>query len=91
MIQAWLLDEDNYFIGESTFVEESTENMTTEPLLVGYIKAKWTSEEWIEGATEEEIQAWKDSQPKEALQETIDERDISLEKQLADLEISQIL
>ena len=66
MIQVWLLDEYNYFTGESVFVEEVTENMTTEPLLVGYVKAKWTGEEWIEGATDEELKEWVEAQPKPA-------------------------
>lgn len=60
MIQVWLLDEDNYFTGESIFVEEVTENMTTEPLLVGYVKAKWTGREWIEGATDDKIKEWEE-------------------------------
>lgn len=59
MIQVWLLDENNFFTGESVFVDEVTENMTTEPLLIGYVKAKWTGKEWIEGATDEEIEEWK--------------------------------
>lgn len=64
MIQVWLLDEDNYFTGISDFVEEVGDNMTTEPLLIGYVKAKWTGREWIEGATDDEIKAWEESQPK---------------------------
>ena len=64
MIQVWLLDENNYFTGESIFVEEVTEQMTTEPLLIGYVKAKWTGNEWVEGATEEELKEWEEAQPK---------------------------
>ena len=64
MIQVWLLDEQNYFTGESIFVEEVADNMTTKPLLIGYVKAKWTGEEWDEGATEEEIKEWQDTQQK---------------------------
>ena len=64
MIQVWLLDEQNYFTGESIFVEEVADNMTTKPLLIGYVKAKWTGEEWVEGAIEEEIKEWQDTQQK---------------------------
>lgn len=64
MTQVWLLDENKFFTGESKFVEEVEDNMTTEPLLVGYVKAKWTGREWIEGATEEEIKEWQDTQQK---------------------------
>ena len=64
MTQVWLLDENKFFTGESKFVEEVEDNMTTEPLLVGYVKAKWTGREWIEGASEEEIKEWQDTQQK---------------------------
>lgn len=60
MIQVWLLDENGFFTGESIFVEELDENMTTDPLLVGYVKAKWVDGKWAEGATDEEIKAWEE-------------------------------
>lgn len=62
MKQVWLLDKNNFFTGDSIFVKEVEESMTTIPLLVGYIKPKWTGNEWIEGATEEEIQIWEEIQ-----------------------------
>lgn len=62
MVQVWLLDKLGFFTGESVFVEKIEENMTTEPLLIGYVRAKWTGEEWVEGATEEEIKEWQDTQ-----------------------------
>lgn len=64
MTQVWLLDEDGFFTGVSKFVEEVETNMAIQPLLVGYVKPKWTGREWIEGATDEEIQEWKNSLPK---------------------------
>ena len=64
MIQVWMLDKENYFTGESAFVEEVTKNMTTTPYNVGYIKGKLVDDEWVEGATEEEIQEWINSRPK---------------------------
>lgn len=62
MIQVWLTDRQGFYQGESTFVEELLENMTTEPLLIGYVKPKLVGGLWIEGATEEEITEWKQSQ-----------------------------
>ena len=62
MTQVWELDKDNFFTGESYFVEEVLDNHVTEPLLVGYVKALWTGSEWTEGATESEIKEWEDSQ-----------------------------
>lgn len=61
MTQVWLYDENKLFI-ESTFVEEVSENMTTEPLLVGYVKPTFNEEleEWYEGATEQEIEDWEE-------------------------------
>lgn len=59
MTQVWLIDEDNFFTGESIFVEEVKENMTTVPYLVGYVKGKLVDGQWIEGATEEEIEEIK--------------------------------
>lgn len=85
MTQVWLLDENKFFTGISKFVEEVEENMTTEPLLVGYVKAKFTGREWIEGATDEEIQQWENSRPK--LQKT--EIEI-MQEQLTQLIINQL-
>lgn len=67
MIQVWLLDENDFFTGESKFVDKLCNNMTSEPLTVGYIKAKWTGTEWVEGATDEEIDEWNDSQPEPSI------------------------
>ena len=61
MIQVWTYDENKVFV-ESIFVDEVTQNMTTIPFLVGYIKPTFNEEleEWFEGATEEEIKAWEE-------------------------------
>ena len=61
--QTWTIDEQGFYLGESTFIneEEMTDLMITTPILIGYIKPKWNGIEWVEGATEEEIQAWKDA------------------------------
>lgn len=60
MIQVWIYDKNNVFT-ESTFVEEVMENMTTVPLLVGYVKPTFTGREWVEGATDEEIKEWQET------------------------------
>lgn len=86
MIQVWIYDKDKVFV-ESKFVEEVGRNMTTVPLLVGYVKPFFTGKEWIEGATPEEITQWEDvNKPKpqepnemEVLQRQIDE--LKLENQ----------
>lgn len=67
MTQVWSYDENKIFI-ESCFVENVEKNMTEVPLIVGYIKPKWTGSEWIEGAIEEEIKEWEEKnkpKPKE--------------------------
>lgn len=63
MIQVWLIDENNFYTGKCDFVEEPKENEITKPYEVGYVKGKWDFElqDWIEGATAEEIQEWKDN------------------------------
>ena len=60
-MQVWML-KDNFYIGETKFVEEVTENMTDVPLLVGYIKPYFNGTKWVEGATEEEIKEYKQAQ-----------------------------
>lgn len=57
MIQVWLYDENNIFI-KSIFVNEIDENMTDIPLLIGYIKPMFNGVNWVEGATQEEINSW---------------------------------
>lgn len=67
-MQVWKIDKDNFYTDESYFIEEPSNNEISIPILIGYVKPKWTGVEWIEGATEKEIQEWKDSQvaqPKE--------------------------
>lgn len=49
------------------------------------LKAKWTGREWVEGATDEEIKAWQDSQPKPQLNEMQ-----VLQKQMTELIINQL-
>lgn len=62
MIQVWTYDENKVFV-ESIFVDEVTQNMTTIPFLVGYIKPTFNEEleEWFEGAIEEEIKEWQET------------------------------
>jgi hypothetical protein len=60
-MQVWKIDINNFYTGDSYFVVEPSENEVTIPILVGYVKPKWTGVDWVEGATEQEIQEWKDS------------------------------
>lgn len=60
MIQVWCYDNNNIFT-ESKIVEEVGSCMTTISVgNVGFYKPKWNDIEWIEGATEEEIETWKE-------------------------------
>lgn len=89
-MQVWIIDSDGFYENESRFVEEVADGMTTLPLLVGYVKPQFNGSEWQEGATEEEIQAWKDSQQIDICPEpTIQEEVESLKEQV--LELSDII
>lgn len=63
-MQVFIYDENGFYL-DSKFVSELGKNMTTEPILVGRVKPKFDTKlnEWIEGATEEEITDWKNKQP----------------------------
>lgn len=61
-MQVWLIDDKGYYMNVTKNVDKVGENMTDTPLMVGYIKPYFNGTEWVEGATEEEIQTWKDSQ-----------------------------
>lgn len=86
MIQVFLYDKNNIFT-ESKFVEEISNNMTTVPILIGYIKPKFNTDlnEWIEGATPQEVKEWEESQPK--FEQKIDRDEYSLE---LDFEITML-
>ena len=78
-MQVWKIDVNKMYTGESYFVDEPSENEITTPITIGYVKPKWNGIEWIEGATEQEIQAWKDSQKSESMLPTQEERLKALE------------
>ena len=71
MIQVFIYDENGFYI-DSKFTEELGENMTVKPILIGRVKPKFDKEadEWVEGATEEEIKEWEANQPKPQPSET---------------------
>lgn len=81
MTQVWVYDENSIFV-ESKMVDKIEElegNMTRIPLLIGYLKPRFTGTEWLEGATEEEIKEWEEKnkpKPKEPTETEI------LQKQL---------
>lgn len=79
MAEVRIIDENGFYTGESKFVEEILENMATTHLSVGYVKPKWNGEEWIEGATEKEIQAWKEKQIDICLDQTKTNEQLTVE------------
>lgn len=74
MIFVRLIDENGMFISDG-FVEGLTEFTIETPCPSGFYHPKWNGEEWVEGLTEEEIQAIKDSQ---AIQEPSDKDRIDM-------------
>lgn len=78
--QVWRIDDNGFYTGESYFVEEPSENEISEPIFVGYVKPKWNGLEWMEGATEQEIQEWQEEQRN---QPKIPSKDEILEQELA--------
>lgn len=67
MITVYEYDENKILIGDgSKQVEEITENMTTVIPRVGAVKLTFNEElqEWYEGATKEEIDAWHEANNK---------------------------
>lgn len=89
LMQVWLLDVNKFWTGECDFVKEVLENHATKNVSVGKVKPKWDRDlqDWIEGATEEEIQEWKDAQqidncPSKTTEEKVEE----LDQKLTDLQ-----
>lgn len=63
-IQVYEIDGQGFYTGKTYFVEEVLENHATKTISVGKVKPKWDFDlqDWVEGATEEEIAEWLDSQ-----------------------------
>ncbi len=59
MYQVWVIDDEGFFTGDSFIVRKILPCHVTTPIPNGLIKPKWQGG-WIEGATEEEIQAYYD-------------------------------
>lgn len=87
MIQVWTIDENGFLI-ETKLIKESekTDQDITTGFSIGFYKAKWNGTKWIEGATEEEIQAWQEEN-KIIKQPTTEEEML---KQIADLKIDNM-
>lgn len=81
-MQVWKIDNNKFYTGDSYFVDTPSEDEIVTPILIGYVKAKWTGLEWIEGATYQEIQEWKDSQVVEKILPTQEERIDMLENMI---------
>ena len=91
MIQVCIYDENNIFI-KTAFVEKLEENMTTIPFSTGYYKPKFNKEtqEWFEGATEEEIEEMKRQEEESRPPQEPSEIEI-LEEKVSALEESQVV
>ncbi len=86
MKQVWKID-NNFYTGDSYFVDEPSENEVTIPILVGYVKPIWNGVDWVEGATEQEIQEWENSQDIVATEPTTDDFLLDFEFRLSMLEL----
>jgi hypothetical protein len=76
MIYVRLIDENGMFI-EDAFVEELTEFTIETPCPAGFYRPKWNGKEWVEGLTQEQIDAIKaQSTPAEP---SLEDRIIALE------------
>lgn len=77
MIEVNKIDNEGFFIGIVGInkVEELDGFCVTTPILVGFYKAKWTGTEWVEGATQQEIEEWqeqnKPNPPQPSVQDTL--------------------
>ena len=81
MIQVWVYDENGYLIGDD-FVDKVVDGMTlTPPNGLGLYCKKWDGEKWVEGWTQEEIQAWEDKQNNICPEPTDKERITKLEEE----------
>lgn len=83
MIQVWLIDNQGFYTNESKLVYEVGDNMTTVPLLVGYIKPQLVDGVWQEGATEEEIKAWQEANRPPVAEETQEQKMARLEEHMS--------
>lgn len=59
--QIYLVDKNGYFI-ESVMTENPKAEDITTPILTGYVKTKWNGNDWVEGATDEEISVYEAEQ-----------------------------
>lgn len=89
MIQVWMIDKNRYFTGESKIIDEKDldeSSMSTVPLTIGYIKPYLNKEEWEEGATQEEIDAWKLENTQVEEEKTTEEQIQSIQQQILQLQ-----
>ena len=87
MIQVWKIDQDGYLIETRLINEtEKKENDVTIGFNQGFIKPRWNGVTWVEGATKEEQEKYKQS-------EENTRNNSSIEQRISDLEIiiSEIL
>lgn len=85
MVQVYLIDDNGFYIGDS--LVKDPELMITTPITTGFIKPKWNGTEWTEGATEEEIEAWKQANKIDICNEpTLQEQLLATQKMVLNLQ-----
>lgn len=62
------LDDNNNPLNYTLKENESIIQFGTNNPITAFIKAKWNGTEWIEGATEEEIEEWKEQNKPKPIQ-----------------------
>lgn len=90
MIEVWYINEDGYWTGKRDTVFIVEEGMTDVKMLVGYVKPKLVNGEWIEGATEEEIQEWKDNKIDNCSPKTTEQKLEETNQMLTQIIINQL-
>lgn len=94
MKQVIRVDENGFYV-EPVLIQDDAEipaDCVETPFIDGMYKPKWTGEEWIEGATQEEIDSIKanqpEPQPEPTLEELKDETEITA---LAVMELAELI
>lgn len=87
MIEVWYIDKNGFWTGERDTVFVLEEGMTDVKMLTGYVKARLVNNEWVEGATEEEIREWEEANKIDICPEpTTEEKLVIAEEKIAKLE-----
>ena len=80
-----IIDENGLFVKDD-FVEELTDLTIETPCPEGFYKPKWDGTEWIEGLTETEITAIKNTPIEQTEIEKLQEQIIETQKLIIDMQ-----